>query len=155
MGKLHTNIRKHYTWTFVREIRNAASCLSASRDVICKEVGLSAERWRALAVIKRSVCVLSISDLARALRIRRQSMHRLALGLEKRGWIRFLPNRSDRRLLQMELTNAGISILSTAEQRYQTWLVTMTYDLDDRELCELAASMRTVRERIARARDFA
>jgi DNA-binding MarR family transcriptional regulator len=143
------NIRR-----FAKEIHNAAACLAASRDAICQETGLSAERWRALAAIDRSSRTLSISDLARQLRHSRQAAHALALGLERAGWIRFLPNRDDRRLLQMEMTPQGKFILSVTENRMNGWLLAMSSDLGDRELRELVYTLRAVRERVARARDY-
>jgi DNA-binding MarR family transcriptional regulator len=155
MAALLRNARKYETRRLAREIHNTAGCLSRCRLAICKRVGLSVEQWRALAAIDRSSFVLSISDLARKMRRSRQSAHPLVLGLERAGWLRFLPNRDDRRLLQMELTRAGKSILSTAEVSFDTWLLTMASDLDTRELRELANILSAVRERIAGARGYA
>jgi DNA-binding MarR family transcriptional regulator len=155
VAPLLRNARKHHIRHLAQEIHNAASCLSACRAEICKKVGLNAQHWRALGAIDRSTFVLSISDLARRLRRSRQSVHPLALGLERAGWIRFLPNQDDRRLLQMEITGLGKSILSAAEDRYNNWLLTMASDLGDHELRDLTHTLRAVRERIARARDYA
>jgi hypothetical protein len=52
-------------------------------------------------------------------------------------------------------TEQGKSILSAAESRLDMWLLTMNSDLGDREVRELVNTMRAVRERIARARDYA
>jgi DNA-binding MarR family transcriptional regulator len=75
--------------------------------------------------------------------------------MERAGWIRFLPNRDDRRLLQMKITGRGKSILSAAEDRFHTWLLTMASDLGDHELRELVNTLCAVRARIARACDYA
>jgi DNA-binding MarR family transcriptional regulator len=147
--------RRHQIRQFAKEIHNAAACLNAAQAAICQKIGLNTARWKALAVIDRSSFTLSISDLARQLRRSRQSVHPLALSLEKAGWIRFLPNRDDRRLLQMEITARGKSVLSTAEDGFNAWLLTMAFDLDDRELRALVDTLRAVRDRIARARDYA
>ena len=149
-----TTRRKHIR-RLATEIHNAAACLNASRAAICQKTGLTAERWRALAVINRCGFTLSISHLARQLRHTRQSVRSLALTLEKAGWIRLLPNRDDRRLLQMELTPSGKSVLSAAESSFNAWLLTMAFDLDDRELRALLNTVCAVRHRIARARDYA
>jgi DNA-binding MarR family transcriptional regulator len=153
LQRRHT--RRHRIRQLAKEIHNAAACLHASQSAICRQTGLSAERWKALAVIDRSSFTLSISDLARQLRRSRQSVHPLALNLEKAGWIRFLPNRDDRRLMQMEITPRGKSVLATAEDRFNGWLLTMASDLDDRELRALVDTLCAVRDRIARARDYA
>ena len=75
--------------------------------------------------------------------------------MERDGWIRFLPNRDDRRLLQMKITACGKSILRAAEDRFNAWLLTMASDLGDHELRELVNTLCHVRARIARARDYA
>jgi len=147
--------RRQHIRLLAQEIHNAAACLNASQTEICRKTGLSAERWKALAVIARTSFTLSISQLARQLRRSRQSVHTLALSLEKAGWIRFLPNRDDRRLLQMEITPRGRILLTAAEERFNAWLLTMAYDLDDRELRALVGTLRSVRARFARARDYA
>jgi DNA-binding MarR family transcriptional regulator len=154
MTKQRQQARRYDIRRLAKEIHNAAACLAAGRAEICKKTGLSAEHWRVLSAIDRSSYTLSISDLARQLRLRRQTVHPMAVGLERVGWIRFLPNRDDRRLLQMKLTEHGKCVLSVAESRLDMWLLTMNSDLGDREVRELVNTVRAVRERIARARDY-
>src|SRR5262249_50905673 len=115
----------HYIRYLTEEIDNAAACLNASRAAICKEAGVSLQQWRALAVIDRSTRALSVSHLARRLRCRRQSVHSLAQGLERAGWIRLLPNQDDRRLLHIEITRLGKSILSVVDSQFRSWLLIM------------------------------
>jgi DNA-binding MarR family transcriptional regulator len=149
------HLRRHEARRLAQEVHNAASLLASGRSAICRNVGLSPERWRALAVIVHSPLVLSVSDLARRLRLSRQSVHRLALGLARAGWIQYLPNSDDRRLLQLEITASGKRILDEAEYRFTTWLTVMTYDLSEHELRQMVSAVRCVRERIARVRDHA
>jgi DNA-binding MarR family transcriptional regulator len=154
MAPMPRKLRRHHLWSLAWEIRNTAARLSRCRAAICEAVGLRPGHWNALAAICRSTYFLSISDLARHLRRSRQSVHSLAIGMERAGWIRLLPNPDDRRLLQMELTSAGRRILVDTEHRYNTCLLTMWSDLDIRELRELRRTLRVIRDHIARARDF-
>lgn len=152
---MERHTRRYHIRRLTKEIENAAVCLSAGRAAISEHTGLNAEHWKALAVIDRSSYVLSISDLARQLRQSRQSVQPLAHGLERAGWIRFLPNRDDRRLLQMEITSGGKTMLNLAEGQFNMWLLLMAYDLGDLEVQAIADTVRNVRERLARARDYA
>src|SRR6185437_4537175 len=105
MARTQKDLHKQYKgciWGLAWDIDNTAHRLGRCRASICATVGLSPERWSALANIHRSTYVLSISDLARQLRRPRQSAHSLAVGIERDGLIRFLPNPDDRRLLQIE-----------------------------------------------------
>ena len=149
------NARNKYIHRFIEEIHNAASCLSATEAFISKDTGLGLEQWKALATIERSSWMLSISDLARRLRIARQSAHALVANLDRRGLVRLSPNPEDRRLIQIEITPNGKEALHAAELRLHQWLQIMTVDLDDRELCRLIQTLRAIRARIARSRDYA
>ncbi len=145
----------HYVWRFIEEIDNAAACLNASRTAICKEAGVRLEQWRALAVIDRSARAPSISQLGWRLRRTRQSVHSLAQGLERAGWIRLVPNRDDRRLLLIEITRLGKSVLSGVEDSFRAWLLIMSFDLSEPELRKLIMTLRSIRARVSRARDYA
>jgi DNA-binding MarR family transcriptional regulator len=144
-----------YIRYFTDEIDNAAACLNASRAAICKEAGVSLQQWRALAVIDRLSYAPSISQLARRLRRARQSVHSLVQGLERVGWIRLFPNQDDRRILLVETTQSGKSILSSVDSRFSSWLLLMAFDLSEQELRKLIMTLRSVRARVSRARDYA
>ena len=148
------NLRSYYVRCLAHEIGNAASCIESVRTTISEQVGLNAERWRALAVIGDSPHVLSISGLARQLRLARQSVHRLAADMERDGLVRFLPNSDDRRLLQLELTSSGRSLLADAEQRFSMWLLVMSAGLGTSDLCKMIYAVRNVREVVAKSRDY-
>jgi DNA-binding MarR family transcriptional regulator len=145
----------HNIQYFTEEIDNAAACLNASRTAICKEAGVSLQQWRALAAIDRSSRAPSISQLARRLRRARQSVHLLAQGLERAGWIRLCPNQDDRRLLHIEITRLGKSILSIVDAQFRSWLLIMAFDLSEKELRRLIMTLRSIRARVSRARDYA
>ena len=145
----------HNVKFFAQEIDNAAACLNASRAAICKEAGVNLQQWKALAVIARATRVLSLSQLARRLRRARQSVHSLAQGLERAGWIRLCPNGDDRRLIHVEITRRGQSVLSIIDTQFESWLLIMAFDLSERELRQLIITMRSIRARVSRARDYA
>lgn len=145
----------HYVWRFIEEIDNAAACLNASRTAICKEAGVRLEQWRALAIIDRSARGLSISQLGRRLRRTRQSVHSLAQGLERAGWIQLAPNPDDRRILLIGITRRGKSVLSVVDDSFRAWLLIMSFDLSEEQLRKLIMTLRSVRARVSRARDYA
>ncbi len=155
MARLQRSARSRYVQYFIEEVRNAASCLGACQSRIYKQQGLRAEQWRALVAINRSSFTMSISVLARNLRLARQSVHSMVLGLERAGWIRLLRNPDDRRLVQIEMTDRGRSLIYNTETRLGTWLLLMTFDLSERELIKLIHTLRSIRARIARSRDYA
>jgi DNA-binding MarR family transcriptional regulator len=139
----------------LKEIHNAASCLAASRDAICKRAGINVERWRVLAAVAHSPMYLSISCVAQRLRLSRQSVHRLTVELERAGWVRLVPSTGDRRQLLLELTVSGRNALAAVETQFTHWLLVLTNGLDDRELYAMIGTVRSLSERLARAREYA
>jgi len=154
-NSLKTTQRNKMIGYLTDAVRGAAAALDATHTTIGRELGLTAEQWSALAIIGRTTRSLSVSQLARQLRHSRQSTHILAVRLEQAGWIRFLRNPDDRRLLQMEITPAGRIILNDVDTRRNTWLITMTYDLEDSDLYVLMNTLRALQNRIVRARPYA
>jgi DNA-binding MarR family transcriptional regulator len=146
--------RKHNIRRLVEMIRGAAASLDASLAGFCKEIGVSAGQWSALTEIGGTSHTLSISHLARKLRQTRQSTYALALRLDRDGLIRFLRNPDDRRLLQMELTAAGRSVLNAVEVRRSQWMLVMAYDLDDFALQSHLNRIRDLQIRIARTQKY-
>jgi hypothetical protein len=51
---LQRNARRQHLHQLAEEIHHAATCLNASRAAICLKTGVSADRWRVLAVLDRS-----------------------------------------------------------------------------------------------------
>src|SRR5207244_1481127 len=111
----------------------------------------SGEHWPR-STVRRSFCRFRIWPACCDARASRCIRSRAAWN-EPAG-VRFLPNQDDRRLLQMQITARGTSIVSAAEGSFNTWLLTMASDLSDHDLGKPVDTMGAIREHIARARDY-
>jgi DNA-binding MarR family transcriptional regulator len=138
-------------WLF-SEIRSTASCLRAAQYAIVREFGLNEKRWLLLVTIKKSNCFLSISDLARAMRISRQAAHRLSLRLAAAGFVELLPNRDDRRILQIDLTARGKSVIAQIRDQFAESAISFAATQDERTMNATAEVLSGIRVGLARFR---
>jgi DNA-binding MarR family transcriptional regulator len=140
----------------IDEITDAARRIAGARDLYGEPVFRTDGIWRVLATVASSHYCLAISDLARALRIRKQVAHELAHAAARAGVIELAPNPHDKRLLQALLTAAGRSALAAARSAETLWLATLLHGLGDHELAATTQVVRVIRQRLERhARELA
>ncbi|HJR68812.1 MAG TPA: MarR family transcriptional regulator [Gammaproteobacteria bacterium] len=91
----------------IDEITGAAVRIAAARTWAGDPVFRTTGPWRVLATVARSQYCLSLSDLARALGVRKQTAHALAHEAERAEYVELVPNHQDRRILQALVTPRG------------------------------------------------
>jgi DNA-binding MarR family transcriptional regulator len=101
--------------------------------------------------VARSHYCLSIADLGRTLRVRKQVAHELAHSAARAKVIDLEPNPQDKRLLQLLLTPRGRNELAAARTAESLWLATLLNGLGDREMATATHVVRVVRQRLERA----
>jgi DNA-binding MarR family transcriptional regulator len=106
---------------------------------------------RLLRVIAASNRYLAIAEAARVMRISRQAAHEIVVRAAGDGLIELLPNRDDRRVLQLELTSRGRGTLAWRETEQRRWLGDLLLGLSDRDLATANDVVRGLRERLVRA----
>jgi DNA-binding MarR family transcriptional regulator len=114
---------------FAGALERAGRWLLATRRGMCTGYGLTVPEWRMLRAIRQGKTEPSIAELARRMRIKRQSAHRTVVGLQRSGWLRLAPRTADRRMLVASLTTAGERSLEGLESTMRALLLEMTNDL--------------------------
>jgi DNA-binding MarR family transcriptional regulator len=106
---------------------------------------------RLLRVVAASNRYLAIAEAGRVLRLSRQAAHETVVRAAAAGFVELLPNRDDRRILQIELTPLGRSVLAKHEAKLSAWLGDLLIGLPGRDLATVIDVLRGFRERIVRA----
>jgi DNA-binding MarR family transcriptional regulator len=73
------------------------------------------------------------ADLARAERMKPQSMGTTIAALEEAGMVRRTPHATDGRQMLIELTEKGVSVRGSVKDAKQTWLAQAIEQLDEQE----------------------
>lgn len=139
----------------IDEITTAAQRIAAARDRNGDPVHRTDGAWRVLATVASSPYCLAIADVARALRVRKQTAHKLVPAAARKGVIELAPNPQDKRILQALVTPSGRAELNAARIGESGWLAKLLNGLGDHELNATLHVVRAIRQRLERdARDL-
>jgi len=118
-------------------------------DVMSGGFGLTGARWQVMKVAARQA--LTVSQIARRLGLKRQSVQRTVDQLAGQGLVELAPNADHQRASLVGLSAEGKRILTALESRQQAWLVRCLRGLDRGELESLAGSLGGLSERVEKA----
>jgi DNA-binding MarR family transcriptional regulator len=118
-------------------------------DLLSGEFGLTAARWQVLRVLGRRA--MTVSQVARRLSLKRQSVQRTVDRLRADGLVVVKPNRSDARAGLVEPTTRGRKVLGALEQRQRAWLEDCLRGVRRGELEQLARTLSMFNARVADA----
>ncbi|AUX23908.1 MarR family transcriptional regulator [Sorangium cellulosum] len=88
-------------------------------DRLAKPAGLTSARWQVLGVVDHGPA--PVSNVARTMGLRRQSVQQVADALERDGFIEYVDNPHHRTARLIALTAAGRAALREVEARHATW----------------------------------
>lgn len=118
-------------------------------DVMSSSSGLTGARWQVMKVAARQS--LTVSQIARRLGLKRQSVQRTVDQLAAQGIVELQPNLDHARAALVALSDEGRRILAALELRQQAWLGRCLRGLARVELERLGRSLATLAARVESA----
>lgn len=115
-------------------------------DVMSGGFGLTGARWQVMKVAARRA--LTVSQIARRLGLKRQSVQRTVDQLVAQGLVELQPNVDHLRAGLVALSGEGRRILAALEGRQQAWLDRCLRGLTRAELDRLATSLTALAGRV-------
>jgi len=115
-------------------------------DVMSGSVGLTGARWQVMRVAARQA--LTVSQIARRLGLKRQSVQRTVDQLTGQGLVELQPNVDHQRAGLVALSAQGRRLLAALESRQQAWSSRCLRGLGRNELERLAGSLAALVERV-------
>lgn len=112
-------------------------------DRLAKPAGLTSARWQVLGVVDHGPA--PVSNVARTLGLRRQSVQQVADALERDGFIEYVDNPHHRTARLVALTPAGRAALRAVEARHAAWAGRLGKRLDLERLRATVDALREVR----------
>lgn len=134
----------------IHEIVATADRIAATRAADSEPVIRTDALWSLLCALERSRYCCSISDVARLLRVSRQTAHELARKAELAGQVGLLKNPGDRRIVQVLLTSQARSALAAARSGEASWVNALLNGLDMRQMAATVHVLRVIRQRLLR-----
>jgi DNA-binding MarR family transcriptional regulator len=120
-------------------------------DVMSGGFGLTGARWQVMKVAAHRS--LTVSQIARRLGLKRQSVQRTVDQLASQRLVELRPNREHLRAGLVALSAEGQRILAALEARQQAWLGRCLRGMTRAELERLAQSLGTLAGRVETATD--
>lgn len=146
---------QHSVWlveaiALIHEIVSTGERIAAARDWDGAPALAVDPSTRLLAAIDSSTYWLSISDLARALGIRRQSAHALVREAALCGDVVLHRNPDDRRIVKVRLSANGRKTLAAVRGKETEWVIILLNGLGRREAAATNHVLRVIGQRLER-----
>ena len=117
-------------------------------EQLARPAGLTAARWQVLGAVLHEP--LTVSGVARAMGLTRQSVQRLADLLVEQGLAEYRPNPAHRRAKLLVATPAGLDAVRAIHEPVVAWAATVTAGIDAVELRAMLDTMRRLTAAIER-----
>ena len=124
--------------------------LTSIGDELAKPAGQTSARWQVLAAIEDEP--LTVAQVARALRLMRQSVQRVADLLERDGLAAYEDNPAHRRAKLLRLTAAGHAALRSIQDAQRAWADGLGKTVGEADLTRATATLDRVLDAALRER---
>ncbi len=132
----------------IADILRAGRRIAAARDLMFSGHGLTSAQLRLLKTIRRLPVPFTMSALARAMGVARQTVQPSVRKLEAAGLISLGEDRRDRKAQLVVLTALGRATLEQLLRLEERWLADLTRGFNEQLLAQTAWVVRIVRERL-------
>lgn len=129
-------------WETVPPLWN--SIRSHIRATATASFDITVEQFHVLRYVRRGTD--SVSELATAKNISRPAISQAVEVLVKKGLLRRVPSKEDRRCVDLILTEAGNNLLDTVFQETRGWMKERMRDLSQDELATIARAMEIMKK---------
>jgi DNA-binding MarR family transcriptional regulator len=116
--------------------------LAAAGDALARPAGHSSARWRVLAAVEDAPS--TVSHIARAWGLARQSVQRVADDLVREGWAVYEENPGHRRAQLLRLTPRGRRALRRIQAAQRSWANAMGAEIGESDLRQASSVLARV-----------
>jgi DNA-binding MarR family transcriptional regulator len=116
--------------------------LTAAGDELAEPAGQTSARWRVLASVEDAPA--TVSQIARAWGLARQSVQRVADDLVREGWAGYEENPGHRRAQLLRLTTRGRRALRKIQEAQRSWADALGAEVGEADLRQASAVLARV-----------
>lgn len=132
----------------VGELLRASARVEASRNAVLGGFGMTGPRVRLMRMVRRRREPRTVSQLARAIGVSRQTLRDIVRDLVSSGFLNLEPNAFHRRAPIVTLTPQGEACLDQVQPVEQRWIADLTRGFDESVLAQTEWVLRCLRERL-------
>jgi DNA-binding MarR family transcriptional regulator len=116
--------------------------LTAAGDALASPAGQTSARWRVLAAVEEGP--RTVSQIARAWGLARQSVQRVADALVREGWAAYEENPGHRRAQLVRLTPRGRRALRRIQAAQRSWADALGAEIGEADLHRASSALARV-----------
>ena len=133
----------------VGEVLRASARIAASRNALLTGFGATGPRLRLMKMIRRRRTPRTVSQLARATGVSRQTLQATVRDLVRVGFLNLEKNDYDRRAPIVVLTPQGEACLDQLLRVERRWIADLTRGFDEQLMAQTEWMVRCLRERLS------
>jgi DNA-binding MarR family transcriptional regulator len=133
---------------FAVKVFQVHGLLTAAGDALARPAGQTSARWLVMAAIEDAPA--TVAQVARRLRLARQSVQRVANLLVRDGLADFHDNPSDRRTSLLALSPRGLDVLRAIQDRQRAWADDLGGRFGTRRLEQGTAILERIQQELAK-----
>jgi DNA-binding MarR family transcriptional regulator len=130
-----------FSWLVV-QVFQLDGLLTAMGDALAKPARQTSARWRVLAAVEEGP--LTVSQIARAWGLARQSVQRVADALVQGGWAAYQKNPGHRRAQLLRLTSRGLRALRMIQAAQRSWADALGEEIGEADLRQASSVLARV-----------
>jgi DNA-binding MarR family transcriptional regulator len=121
--------------------------LATAGDALARPAGHTSARWRVLAAVQDTPS--TVSQIARAWGLARQSVQRVADALVREGWAVYAENPGHRRAQLLRLTARGRRALRRIQAAQRSWANALGAEIGEADLRQASSVLARVLEALS------
>lgn len=125
--------------------------LVAAGDQLVAPLGLTSARWQVLGAIAMAAAPCPVAHLARHMGLARQGVQRIVNDLAAEGLVAFEDNPHHRRAKLVRLTDAGRTVMASAQKLQRPWVDGLAHGMDAGKIAVAAEVLAALHDRLAAA----
>ena len=141
--------RENAVINLIKEALQITPKLQLQGDRLTKDLQLTSSRWGVLGFVSAAEKALTVSDLARRMSLKPQTVQRFVAAIEQQGFITLDNNPDHKRARLMRLTEKGGKALAVLKQRELRWATNIADGMATQDIDKAAEILALLRKNLS------
>ncbi len=133
----------------IGEVFRLNAALIQIGNELTEPFGLTSARWQLLAALSLGSEIVTVSELARKMKLTRQSVQRIVNELIAEEILEMIDNPNDQRAKRIWFTSSGREVLEQVDRSHASWVNALSDTIDEQSILLASDLLRHVRSNLS------